>query len=179
MAEWRFEIMGLSWLFPSAMEESHPTKKADRVAAMVADLAIEATGAHDARYLGFFQCFNRGDYYEAHDVLEDLWLETQGPDREFHKGLIQVAGAFVHLRKQHEHPEHHHHGRRLVPAARLFRIAADRLTAYAPAHLGVDVAGLVALCEACLARIEAGSFLDNPWSPESKPGIHLSPVARG
>lgn len=151
-------------------------KKADRVAAMVAGFAIDAADAQDPRYLGFFQCFDRGDYYEAHDVLEDLWLETCGHDREFYKGLIQVAGAFVHLRKQYEHPEHHHHGRRMVPAARLFRIAADRLTAYAPAHLGVDVARLVALCEACLAHIEAGRFADNPWSPDAKP---VMPMAAG
>ena len=31
----------------------------------------------DAHYLGYFDCFNRQLFYEAHDVLEDLWL----PDR--------------------------------------------------------------------------------------------------
>ena len=148
-------------------------KKADRVAAMVAGLTIE--GAQDPRYSGFFQCFNRGDYYEAHDVLEDLWLETQGPDREFYKGLIQVAGVFVHLRKQYEHPEHHHHGRRMVPAARLLRVAVHRLTVYGPAHLGVDVGRLVAMCERCLAHLEAGNFKDNPWSPTTMPVVPMVP----
>ena len=28
----------------------------------------------DARYLAYFDCFNRGLFYEAHEVLEELWL---------------------------------------------------------------------------------------------------------
>lgn len=146
-------------------------KKHDRIAAFVESLDAEASASTDPRYLGFFQCFNRGDYYEAHDVLEDLWLETQGPDREFYKGLIQVAGAYVHLRKQFEHPEHHHHGRRLVPASRLFRIAINRLAAFAPQHLGVDVAAVIDRCENDLHHIESGDFRVNPWAPNQGPNI--------
>ena len=37
----------------------------------------------------------------------------------FFKGLIQVAGAFVHLQKQFLHPEHPKHRPRLRPAVRL------------------------------------------------------------
>ena len=66
----------------------------------------------DAHYLGFFECFNRQICYEA--VLEPLWLEQRGrPEAALYKGLIQLAGAFVHLQK-----------RRLPPAAALFRLAA-------------------------------------------------------
>jgi predicted metal-dependent hydrolase len=31
----------------------------------------------DAHYLSFFACFNRQLFYEAHDVLEDLWLKDR------------------------------------------------------------------------------------------------------
>ena len=158
------------------MDTDNPAtpKKSDRVAAFMAGLAIDrASPDLDPRYLGFFQCFNRGDYYEAHDVLEDLWLKTTGPDYQFYKGLIQIAGAFVHLRKQFEHPGHHHHGRRLVPASRLFRIAIDRLAPFAPAHLGVDLDALLALSEGHLKHIEDGGFLVNPWTPDSLPEITL------
>lgn len=147
-------------------------KKSDRIAAFMADLGIEGAGPdRDPRYLGFFHCFNRGDYYEAHDVLENLWLETDGPDREFYKGLIQVAGAFVHLRKQFEHPHHHHHGRRMVPAARIFRLAIHRLAPFAPEHLGVDVVAILALCQAHLAHIDAGDDRANPWDCDNLPQI--------
>ena len=51
-------------------------------------------------YLAFFRCWNEQRYYEAHDVLEQLWLKTKSPDADYFKGLIQAAGAFVHLQKR-------------------------------------------------------------------------------
>ena len=41
--------------------------------------------------------FNRGYYFECHDTLESLWLETRGPDRLFLQGLIQIAVGFCHF----------------------------------------------------------------------------------
>src|SRR5437773_1471549 len=67
-------------------------------------------------YRAFFRCWNEQRYYEAHDVLEQLWLNTESPDVDFFKGLIQAAGAFVHLQKRFEHPSHAKHSRRLPPA---------------------------------------------------------------
>ena len=116
--------------------------------AFVAGLGTDAALALDPCYLGYFQCFNAGDYYEAHDVLEHLWLKdgSAGANYLFYKGLIQVAGAFVHLRKNFEHPTHPKHGRRLGPAARLFGLAGNNLAPYAPHHLWLDVAALRELC---------------------------------
>ena len=74
-------------------------------------------------YRAFFRCWNEQRYYEAHDVLEQVWLKTESDDADYFKGLIQAAGAFVHLQKQFEHPTHPKHGRRLAPAVRLFRLA--------------------------------------------------------
>src|ERR1700683_4961855 len=77
-------------------------------------------GGLDPYYLGYFDCFNRGLFYEAHDVLEQLWLkDRQGPNGAFYKGLIQLAGAFVHLRKE-----------RLRPAGALFKLADANLKNY-------------------------------------------------
>ena len=74
----------------------------------------------DAHYLGYFECFNQGLFFESHDVLEELWLaQGRGPNYAFYKGLIQLAGAFVHLQKN-----------RLRPAAALFRLAQTNLTPY-------------------------------------------------
>ena len=71
-------------------------------------------------------------YYEAHDVLEQLWLKTKSPDADYFKGLIQAAGAFVHLQKRFEYPLHAKHSRRLSPAVRLFRLADKNLSRFAP-----------------------------------------------
>ena len=52
-------------------------------------------------YVGYFRCWNEQRYYEAHDVLEHLWLRTKSDDANYFKGLIQAAGGFVHLQKQY------------------------------------------------------------------------------
>jgi predicted metal-dependent hydrolase len=41
----------------------------------------------DAHYAGYFDCFNRQLFYEAHEVLEELWLKDKyGPNGAFYKG---------------------------------------------------------------------------------------------
>ena len=128
----------------------------------------------DACYTGWFTCFNRAEYYEAHDVLEHLWLQTRHDgNHAFFKGLIQLAGAFVHLKKQHERPWHPKDGGRLRPAARLFALAFDNLSPFAPEHLRLDVAATCRLCADHIAALESSSFANNPWSPERLPQIEL------
>lgn len=124
-------------------------------------------------YTGWFAHFNATRYYEAHDVLEHLWLQTAGPNHAFFKGLIQLAGAFVHLKKQYEHPSHPKHGKRLRPASRLFQLAQTNLTPSAPRHLRLDVDAILAKCQKWTAALETGSFEKNPWSPNTAPAVHL------
>src|SRR6187455_481926 len=98
-------------------------------------------------YRGFFRCWNEQRYYEAHDVLEHLWLDTESEDADYFKGLIQAAGGFVHLQHHYREPTHRVHGRRLGPAVRLFRLAEKNLRPYAPQRHAFDVAGLLALVQ--------------------------------
>jgi len=148
-------------------------KKSDRIQELVRQLGADCAGGFDARYTGYFVCFNAARYYEAHDVLEDLWLAESGADALFYKGLIQFAGAFVHLQKQRARPEHPKDGRRLAPAARLFALAQRSLAPFAPRHLRVDVAGVIALAEAHIASITASRFTLNPWHPGHAPQLSL------
>src|SRR5882672_7801103 len=102
------------------------SKKSATVAALIANCQGRELDAH---YLGYFECFNRGLFYEAHDVLEELWLaDRHGSNGAFYKGLIQVAGAFVHLQKD-----------RLRPAAALFKLARANFERYPPVHERLDV----------------------------------------
>ncbi len=55
--------------------------------------------ADDPRFEKFFELFNKQEFFQAHEVLEDLWRETWGLDRDFYQGLIQIAAAFVHAQK--------------------------------------------------------------------------------
>ena len=124
-------------------------------------------------YLAFFRCGNEQRYYEAHDVLEQLWLNTESPDADFLKGLIQAAGAFVHLQKRFEHPSHAKHSRRLPPAVRLFRLAQKNLANFAPCHHALDVATLCKLLSRYADEIVASDNTINPWSPETAPTLRL------
>jgi len=151
-------------------------KKSDRISALVADIGAAPGGALDPHYTGFFTCFNTQRYYEAHDVLEQLWLRTHGAERHFFQGLIQLAGAFVHLQKQYLHPAHPKHATRMRPAARLFRLAAENLEPYAPRHLRLDVAAILRLCRQWIEEIGAADFAVNPWHPAQAPALHLSPA---
>ena len=124
-------------------------------------------------YLAFFRCWNEQRYYEAHDVLEQLWLKTNSPDADFFKGLIQAVGAFVHLQKRFEHPSHAKHSRRLAPAVRLFRLADKNLSRFAPLHHGLNVAAFCRLLRGFADRIVASDYKTNPWSPETAPKLRL------
>ena len=127
-------------------------------------------------YLTIFRCWNEQHYYEAHDVLEQLWLNTKSVDADFFKGLIQAAGAFVHLQKRFEHPSHAKHSKRLAPAVRLFRLAEKNLANFAPSHHGLDVEALCQLLSRYADEIVASNYTLNPWSPETAPELEVEAV---
>ncbi len=137
------------------------SKKSAKIAELVAGLQ---GGRFDARYLGYFACFNQQLFFEAHDVLEELWLTQgkSGPDHAFHKGLIQLAGAFVHLQKQ-----------RLRPAVALFDLADANLRRYPAAHAGLDLAAMLALIADWRGRVVDHGFEVNPLRPEAPPELAL------
>ena len=110
------------------------SKKDHKVAALME--GIEA-GEHDPHLVGYLRCFNSQKFYEAHDVLEALWLKDRtGPDGDFFKGMIQFAGAFVHLQKS-----------RNRPAKVLFLRCTTYLSKYPSKFYALDVAGIIKLAK--------------------------------
>ncbi len=80
----------------------------------------QAGGGLDPHYVRFLDLFNQEQFFEAHEVLEEIWLPERGGARDlFYKGLIQLAGALVHVRKQ-----------RRGPAISLLKLAAKNLEGY-------------------------------------------------
>ncbi len=117
----------------------------------------------DARYLGYFDCFNRQLFYEAHDVLEDLWLpDRHGANGNFYKGLIQLAGAFVHLQKN-----------RLRPAAALFKLARANLNKYPRQHEHLNLSAVDDLAQNWLQDLERNDFGVNPLTTANMPQLTL------
>ena len=117
----------------------------------------------DAHYLGYFDCFNRQLFYEAHEVLEELWLKDKpGPNGAFYKGLIQLAGAFVHLQKN-----------RLRPATALFKLALANLEKYPQVHQQLDLARMHKLILKWLEDLESAHFEINPLADGNAPRLAL------
>jgi predicted metal-dependent hydrolase len=135
--------------------------KSARIAAMIESFQGQELDAH---YLGYFDCFNRQLFYEAHDVLEDLWLKDRhGADGNYYKGLIQLAGAFVHLQKN-----------RLRPSAALFKLAQANLKKYPREHKHLDLKGVHDLAQKWLVDLERNDFNLNPLSVENVPKLTLN-----
>ena len=156
--------------------------KRERISQWLAESTGEDAGADHGEvathpcYRAFFRCWNEQRYYEAHDVLEQLWLKTDSPDADFFKGLIQAAGAFVHLQKRFEHPLHAKHSRRLPPAVRLFRLAERNLASFKPRYHRLDVADLCQLLSRYADQIVASDYTINPWSPDTAPKLKVGAV---
>jgi uncharacterized protein len=91
-------------------------------------------------------------YFEAHEELEDAWRAAHPEERDFFQGLVHVAVAWYQAGRG-----------RPVATARQLEKATRRLGPFAPAHRGVDVAGVLAQVEAARARVARGSLdLDPP-----------------
>lgn len=144
-----------------------------RIAAQVAGLTGQAGSCYHACYLEYFRLFNAQEYYEAHDVLEHIWLGEHGERYIFYKALIQFAGGFVHLQHHHREPGHRIHARRLRPAARLFRRCAELLAPFPGVYEGLHVADLRAAAFAVAHDLARGAYAVNPWTPASAPKLEL------
>jgi predicted metal-dependent hydrolase len=153
--------------------------KGERISRFVESLGGGADRASSGRladhpyYRGFFQCWNEQRYYEAHDVLEQVWLHDpiSAEDAQYFKGLIQAAGAFVHLQKHYEHPTHPKHGRRLGPAVRLFRLAEKNLAPFGADRHDLDLVKFREMLWRYREATEANG--KNPWAPETAPHVTL------
>src|SRR3954469_11043441 len=97
------------------------------------------------------ELIRRGDYFEAHEELELAWRSAPPPERDFYQGLVHVAVAWYQAGRDNR-----------VGCERQLAKARRRLAPYAPAHEGVDVAGLLAQVEAAAARVATGSLALDP-----------------
>ena len=89
------------------------------------------------------EAYERGDYFEAHELLEPAWLGTADrAERELYAGIIKLAAAYVH--DVRGNPE----GR-----TKNLRGARDRIAAGASfgPDVGIDPAALLAAIDERLA----------------------------
>ncbi len=96
----------------------------------------------DERFKKGLELFNEGKFYECHEVIEGLWLETNGKYKDFYKGVIQAAVALHHLKRWN-----------LNGAKHLFRTSTRYLTKYKPCALGLNVEKLIDDMKTCFVGI--------------------------
>ena len=142
-------------LYPASV-----SNKGERIAAMAGQFR---EGKLDPHYTGYFELFNQGKFFEAHEVLEHIWLnDKHGPNGAFYKGLIQLAGAFVHLQKN-----------RPQPAAALFKLAVANLEKYPQVHEHLNLKNICGLIGKWLDDLERTHFKMNPLTAMNAPKLKL------
>jgi predicted metal-dependent hydrolase len=115
-------------------------------------------------YLEGIKHFNECDFFEAHEVWEELWTDYRGESRKFYQGLIQAAVALFHFGNGN-----------IRGARKLFHSSSEYLSAYGPRHLGLDVEKFLGEFKRCFAEVIATSeeFPKIEVDPELIPEIHL------
>ena len=98
--------------------------------------------------------FNAGQFFEAHEALEAVWLKASGDRKRFLHGLIQVAAAF------------HHYMRGNRPGFRsLLEKGRAKLAPFGAEFEGVDLAALRRQLQMWQEHLCASSLPSPPAPP--------------
>ncbi len=122
---------------------------------------------YEPRYLAGILFFNERDFFEAHEVWEDLWVESHGPERKFVQGLIQAAVGLYHF-----------HGGNFGGALKLYRSAKAYMTPCGSPYWGMDVDAFWRQMEVCFAPLLADPKPDRSVrpDPDTIPALTLDPA---
>jgi predicted metal-dependent hydrolase len=120
---------------------------------------------YDPRYLAGIVLFNRGDFFEAHEVWEALWMETHGPEKPFVQGLIQAAVGLCHFCNGN-----------VRGAAKLYKSSHDYMARFAPTFWGLDLTRFWSEMAACFAELLANPEQRVEPREELIPEIEISPA---
>jgi uncharacterized protein len=89
----------------------------------------------------------RGEYFEAHETLEDVWRAADPAEKDFFQGLVHVAVAWYQAGRGNGYG-----------CERQLQKAARRLRPFAPEYRGVDVESYLRSIERARERVAAGSL---------------------
>jgi hypothetical protein len=121
---------------------------------------------YDPRYLAGIMLFNEQDFFQAHEVWEDLWADSHGDQRRFIQGLIQAAVGLCHFGNGN-----------LGGALKLYRSARNYMEPCGSPFLGLDSAGFWRQMERCYGPLLGSAAPDRATrlDPELVPEIVLDP----
>jgi predicted metal-dependent hydrolase len=90
------------------------------------------TEKFESAYRSGVELIRAGDYFAAHEELEDAWRAAPAEERDFFQGLVHVAVAWYQAGR----------GRRIGTERQLAK-AQRRLAPFAPAHRGLALEPLL------------------------------------
>jgi len=106
----------------------------------------------DALFHRGVELFNRGEFFDAHEVWEDLWRDCGSAERRFFQALIQAAVSAYHYRRGNE-----------TGATRLLNSGRKYMEPFRPAHRGLAIDAFWDAMAAHLAGAPAPTItLDEP-----------------
>jgi predicted metal-dependent hydrolase len=111
--------------------------------------------------------FNSAEFWHAHEAWEALWLTSQGEEKRFLQGLIQLAAAYHHVKRG-----------TLRGAVRLFEAAHAKLDPFPDDYLGVDRAEAVAASIVHRGRVARGDAIDASEYPKLRYNSSTSSTQR-
>lgn len=94
------------------------------------------------KYLEGIRLFNAQEFFECHEVLEDLWQETLGEEKKFYQGLIQAAVALFHFGNEN-----------LGGARKLYGSARTNLERYGTKYQGLDLERFLGDMKSCFQEL--------------------------
>ncbi len=96
------------------------------------------------------ELIRRGEYFAAHEELEDAWRAAAPEERDFYQGLVHFTVAWYQAGRGNQ-----------VGCERQLEKAMRRLGPYAPEHRGVHVSSILGQLETA-AGVVAGGSLELP-----------------
>ncbi|SPE41419.1 conserved hypothetical protein [Candidatus Sulfopaludibacter sp. SbA3] len=100
----------------------------------------------DALLLRGIELFNREEFFECHEVWEELWTPERGPRRLFLQAMIHMAVACYHCQRGNPRG-----------AQGQFTKGLRKLAEYLPDVEEIDTGRLYRDCEAVLDRVRAAA----------------------
>lgn len=94
--------------------------------------------------------FNSREFFECHEVFEELWTFSQQPDRWFLQALIHFAVGFYHAGRSNPNG-----------AKRQLRKGLRKIQDYLPEWDGVETGKIAQAVEQRLRQIEAGGTVSS------------------
>jgi predicted metal-dependent hydrolase len=119
---------------------------------------------YEPLYLKGIEHFNACDFFESHEVWEEIWQEHFGDSRKFYQGLIQAAVAL-----------HHFGNGNIRGAKKVFYGSCGYLEPYRPKHMGIDLDKFLGELKVCFADVVASQeeFPQIEIVADRIPEIHL------